>query len=41
MSLKGHTDAVKAAIFSPNGQLLTSVSQNMTVKLWDVATGAL
>ena len=32
---------VTAVIFSPNGQLLTSVLWDNTVRLWDAATGAL
>lgn len=38
-SLKGHTDFVKCVVFSPDGKLLASCSDDQTVRLWDVRTG--
>lgn len=37
----GHTDAVKATAFSPDGRTLATGSVDNTVKLWDVAGGGL
>jgi WD40 repeat protein/serine/threonine protein kinase len=40
LRLTGHTDAVTAAVFSPNGQLILSGSADQTVMVWDATTGA-
>ncbi|HEV3302398.1 MAG TPA: WD40 repeat domain-containing protein [Planctomycetaceae bacterium] len=39
--LKGHSAAVIAVAFSPDGQTLASASAADTIKLWDVQSGAL
>jgi WD40 repeat protein len=40
-SLKGFKNAVRAAAFSPDGQLLVTVAiSDETVRVWDAATGA-
>lgn len=38
-TLKGHTSFVWKVIFSPQGNILASSSQDETIKLWDVQTG--
>jgi hypothetical protein len=37
--LKGHSDAVESVVFSPDGTLALSGSNDNTIKLWDVLTG--
>lgn len=39
-NLSGHEGKVWSAVFSPNGKLVTSGSDDGTVRLWDVATRA-
>jgi WD40 repeat protein len=38
--LVGHTAAVRAAAFSPDGARVITASKDGTVRVWDVATGA-
>jgi len=38
-TLEGHSAVVNAIIFSPDGQLLASASDDRTVRLWDPSTG--
>ena len=40
-TLTGHTDTVWSVVFSPNGNLVASGTQDHLAKIWDVATGAL
>ena len=37
--LSGHTDWVRSVVFSSDGRLIVSRSDDATVKLWDVQTG--
>jgi WD40 repeat protein len=39
--LEGHTSSIFTLAFSPDGKTLASGSMDQTVKLWDVANGAL
>lgn len=36
----GHSKGVNSVSFSPDGRVLATGSQDSTVKLWDVSTGA-
>ncbi|KAI9778855.1 MAG: hypothetical protein M1839_007818 [Geoglossum umbratile] len=38
--LEGHTDWVNTVVFSPDGKLFACGSNDRTVRVWDVATGA-
>ena len=38
-TLQGHTQPVQSVAFSPDGKTIASGSRDMTIKLWDVATG--
>jgi WD40 repeat protein/serine/threonine protein kinase len=38
-TLRGHSDAVRSAMPSPDGALLVSASEDGTVRLWSTATG--
>jgi roadblock/LC7 domain-containing protein len=38
--LEGHSDEVNAVVFSPDGHLVASASNDSTVRVWETATGA-
>jgi len=37
--LRGHTDAVTGAAFSPDGKFIATASRDQKLRLWDVSTG--
>ena len=38
-SFEGHTNRVTKIVFSPDGAMLASASEDRTIRLWDIATG--
>ena len=39
MTLRGHTNEVRAAAFSPDGQWIVTASLDRTARVWDAASG--
>lgn len=38
--IEGHRGEIRQVVVSPDGSLLASCSDNKTIKLWDIASGA-
>lgn len=41
VALKGHTDDVHSAVYSPDGMSIVSVGKDGTIRIWNAETGAL
>jgi len=39
--LRWHTDIINRLVWSPDGRVLASCSEDRTIRLWDIATGDL